>query len=109
MKIIAYLNPASRSSMDVRTILKKYKLKYEEHDIVKSPNTHTQIIRNPGQQPSSPCVEIDGTMLVNVSGETVEKYLLKKGLVESIYSEPRKAHCIDEEREAIRSKTVRFF
>jgi monothiol glutaredoxin len=38
------------------------------------------MVRKSGQ-PLSPCVEIDGEMLADVSGEEVEQYLVEKGLV----------------------------
>jgi hypothetical protein len=38
--------------------------------------------RSPGQ-PLSPCVEIDGVMLADVSGEEVENYLLSNDLVKA--------------------------
>jgi monothiol glutaredoxin len=63
-------------------------------------------------QPLSPCVEIDGKMLADVSGEEVENYMLSNGLVEPSSTEPdvpTNAPCTDEEHEAMRSKTVRFF
>jgi monothiol glutaredoxin len=63
-------------------------------------------------QPLSPCVEIDGNLLADVSGEEVENYLLSNGLVEPSSHEadvPTNAPCTDEEHEAMRKKTVRFF
>jgi monothiol glutaredoxin len=39
------------------------------------------MIEKSGQQ-LSPCVEVDGRMLADVSGDEVEDYLLKAGLVQ---------------------------
>jgi monothiol glutaredoxin len=63
-------------------------------------------------QPLSPCVEIDGHMLADVSGDEVEAYMLKEGLAVENSAEadaPTNAACTDEEHEAMRSKTIRFF
>ena len=63
-------------------------------------------------QPLSPYVEIDGHMLADVSGEEVENWMLSNGLVEATNKEadaPTNAPCTDEEHEAMRSKTIRFF
>jgi monothiol glutaredoxin len=63
-------------------------------------------------QPLSPCVEIDGTMLADVSGEEVENYLLSHGLVRpnaATPAVPTNAPCSDDEHAKMHSKTVRFF
>ena len=39
-------------------------------------------------QPLSPCVEVNGEMLPDVSGEEVEAFLLEKGLVLASEAEP---------------------
>ena len=51
-------------------------------------------------------------MLADVSGEEVENYMLSNGLVSHNNADaeaPTNAPCTDEEHEAMRSKTVRFF
>jgi len=111
MKIIAYLKPSCGWSMGVRAILKKYSLEYEDRDIINHPDQYAEMVEKSGQ-PLSPCVEVDGTMLADVSGEEVENYMLGNGLVQSTETEadaPTNAPCTDEEHEAMRSKTVRFF
>ncbi|MFP4069962.1 MAG: glutaredoxin family protein [Verrucomicrobiota bacterium] len=111
MKIIAYLKPTCGWSMGVRAIMKKYGLDYEDRDIINRPDQYAEMVEKSGQ-PLSPCVEIDGRMLADVSGEEVENYLLSNGLVEANESStevPIDAPCTDEEHEAMRSKTVRFF
>lgn len=97
--------------MGVRAIMKKYGLEYEDRDIINNPNQYAEMVEKSGQ-PLSPCVEIDGTMLADVSGEEVENYMLSNELVSSTSKEadaPINAPCTDEEHEAMRSKTVRFF
>jgi monothiol glutaredoxin len=111
MNIIAYLKPTCGWSMGVRAIMKKYSLEYEDRDIINNADLYAEMVEKSGQ-PLSPCVEIDGTMLADVSGEEVENYMLSNGLVSQTDSEadvPTNAPCTDEEHEAMRSKTVRFF
>jgi monothiol glutaredoxin len=48
-------------------------------------------------QPLSPCVEINGHMLADVSGEEVESYLLAQGLVkpnDRVPETPLNAPCV---------------
>lgn len=111
MKIIAYLKPTCGWSMGVRAIMKKYGLEYEDRDIINNADQYAEMVEKSGQ-PLSPCVEIDGTMLADVSGEEVENYLLSNGLVtenNKPVDVPINASCTDEEHEAMRTKTVRFF
>jgi monothiol glutaredoxin len=111
MKIIAYLKPTCGWSMGVRAIMKKYGLEYEDRDIINNADQYAEMVEKSGQ-PLSPCVEIDGTMLADVSGEEVENYLLSNGLVtenNNSVDVPINASCTDEEHEAMRTKTVRFF
>lgn len=97
--------------MGVRAIMKKYGLEYEDRDIINSREQYAEMFEKSGQ-PLSPCVEIDGTMLADVSGEEVENYMLSNGLVspsDDAADAPTNAPCTDEEHEAMRTKTVRFF
>ncbi|MFQ3226282.1 MAG: glutaredoxin [Lentimonas sp.] len=97
--------------MGVRAIMKKYDLEYEDRDIINNANQYAEMVEKSGQ-PLSPCVEIAGHMLADVSGDEVESYMLEKKLVatNAITPEvPTNAACTDEEHEAMRSKTVRFF
>ena len=80
-KIIAYLKPSCGWSQGVRAVLKKYQLPYDDRDIINNPFNHTEMVQRSGQ-PLSPCVEIDGHMLPDVSGDEVEAYLIKAGLVQ---------------------------
>ena len=75
LNIIAYLKPTCGWSNGVRAVLKKYDLPYEDRDIVNDPAQRQEMIEKSGQM-LSPCVEIDGHMLADVSGEEVEAYLL---------------------------------
>lgn len=97
--------------MGVRAIMKKHGLEYEDRDIINIADQYAEMVEKSGQ-PLSPCVEIDGHMLADVSGDEVEAYMLKEGLVTDSDVEadaPTNAACTDEEHEAMRSKTIRFF
>lgn len=91
--------------------MEKYSLEYESFDIDRNNNQYHEMARKSGQR-LAPCVEIDGLMLVDTSGQEIEKYLLSRNLVKSDTLEietPANTSYNDEEHEAIRSKTTRFF
>ena len=79
-KIIAYLKPSCGWSQGVRAVLKKHDLPYEDRDIINDPAQRQEMIEKSGQM-LSPCVEVNGHMLADVSGDEVEGYLLANGLV----------------------------
>jgi monothiol glutaredoxin len=79
-KIIAYLKPTCGWSNGVRAVLRKYDLSYEDRDIINDPAQRQEMIKKSGQM-LSPCVEVNGRMLADVSGEEVESYLLANSLV----------------------------
>src|SRR5947209_13218390 len=79
-KIIAYLKPACGWSQGVRAVLRKYELPYEDRDIINEPAQRQEMIEKSGQM-LSPCLEVNGRMLADVSGEEVEAYLLANKLV----------------------------
>lgn len=87
MKIIAYLKPTCGWSQGVRAALRKYDLAFEDRNIISDPAQRQEMIEKSGQT-LSPCVEIDGHMLADVSGEEVEQYLLDGGLVQPNGREP---------------------
>ncbi len=80
-KIIAYLKPSCGWSMGVRAIMQKYDLQYEDRDIINDPVQRQEMIEKSGQM-LSPCVEVGGKMLADVSGEEVEAYMLANKLIE---------------------------
>ncbi len=111
MNIKAYLKPTCGWSNGVRAILKKYNLEFEDIDIINQPENYAEMVRKSGQQ-LSPCVEVDGVMLADVSGEEVENYLLANELVEATSREadaPTDRACTDEEHARMSSQTIRFF
>ena len=81
-KIVAYLKPVCGWSNSVRETFAKYKLEYEDRDIINNPDIYAEMVQKSGQ-PLSPCVEINGQMLADVSGEEVEAWMVENGVVES--------------------------
>ena len=80
-KIIAYLKPSCGWSQGVRAVLRKYDLPYEDRDIINDPVQRQEMIQKSGQM-LSPCVEVNGRMLPDISGEEVEAFLLANSLVQ---------------------------
>ena len=78
--IIAYLKPFCGWSGGVRAILQKYNLPYEDRNIIDDPAQREEMVRKSGQQ-LSPCMEVDGHMLPDVSGDEVEAYLFSKDYI----------------------------
>lgn len=81
-KIIAYLKPTCGWSQGVRAVLRKYDLSFEDRDIINDPAQRQEMIEKTGQM-LSPCVEVNGQMLADVSGDEVEAFLLANRLVEA--------------------------
>ena len=81
-KIVAYLKPVCGWSNGVRETFRRHQLPFEDKDIINNPANYAEMVQKSGQ-PLSPCVEIDGQMLADVSGDEVEAYLLKAGLVQA--------------------------
>src|SRR5208283_5105730 len=79
-KIIAYLKPTCGWSNGVRAVLQKYDLPYEDRNIIDDPAQRQEMVEKSGQM-LSPCVEIDGKMLADISGAEVETYLLSQKIV----------------------------
>ena len=110
MKIKAYLKPQCGRSMGVRAIFDKYQLQYEDLDIINNSALYQEMVEKSGQ-PLSPCVELDGIMLADVSGEEVENYMLSNNLVspnEKKPFAPTNTNCSGMKAAEENSKTVRF-
>jgi monothiol glutaredoxin len=111
MTIRAYLKPQCGWSNGVRATLRKHGLPYEDIDIINGRENYEEMVRKSGQ-PLSPCVEIDGVMLADVSGEEVENYLLSNNLVKPTDAPagvPTNSGCTDEEHAEMATKIIRFF
>ncbi len=79
-KIVAYLKPTCGWSNGVRAVMKKYAIPFEDRDIINDPVQRQEMIEKSGQM-LSPCVEVNGRMLPDISGEEVEAFLLANQLV----------------------------
>jgi monothiol glutaredoxin len=110
-QITAYLKTQCGWSNGVRAVLKKYDLPYEEKDIIQNPAFRWEMEQKSGQ-PLSPCVEVNGEMVADVSGEELEQYLLSHGLVgasEQATNVPLNAPCTDAEHDAMaRGEPLKF-
>lgn len=82
-KIIAWLKPVCGWSNSVRAVFDRYGLEYEDRDIINNPTHYAEMVQRSGQ-PLSPCVEINGQMLADVSGEEVESWMLKNQVVATV-------------------------
>lgn len=111
MKIKAYLKPHCGWSNGVRAIMRKHGLEFEDIDIINVRANYEEMVRKSGQ-PLSPCVEIDGVMLADISGEEVENYMLANQLIkpsDAPVNVSTNAGCSDAEHAAMQAKPVRFF
>ena len=87
----------------MRAVLAKYNLSYTEKDIIQNPAFRWEMEQKSGQ-PLSPCVEVNGTMVADISGEELEQYLLQHQLVgesSAATSVPLNAPCSDAEHAAM--------
>ena len=101
-QITAYLKTTCGWSAGVRAVLAKYNLPYTEKDIIQNPAFRWEMETKSGQ-PLSPCVEINGKMLPDVSGEEVEEYLIDNNIVQPSNDEagvPLNAPCATEQHES---------
>ena len=103
--ITAYVKTSCGWSNGVRAVLKKYDLPYEEKDIIQNPAFRWEMEQKSGQ-PLSPCVEVNGAMLADVSGDEVETYLIEHQLVQqnaAAAGVPTNAPCTDAEHAAMQA------
>ena len=101
-QITAYLKTYCGWSAGVRAVLAKYNLPYAEKDIIQNPAFRWEMETKSGQ-PLSPCIEINGHMLPDVSGEEVEKYLIDNQIVQPSTAQtdvPLNAPCPTEQHES---------
>src|SRR5437868_14657733 len=110
-QIVAYLKTQCGWSNGVRAVLRKYSLPYQEKDIIQNPAFRWEMEQKSGQ-PLSPCVEVNGQMLADISGEELEQYLKQNelaGSTDKTTSVPLNAPCSDAEHEAMaRGVAVKF-
>ena len=102
-EITAYVKTQCGWSNGIRAVLKKYDLAYTEKDIIQNPAFRWEMEQKSGQ-PLSPCVEVNGTMVADISGEELEQYLLQQGLVggtDQTTTVPLNAACSQAEHDAM--------
>jgi monothiol glutaredoxin len=110
-QITAYLKTHCGWSKGVRAILAKYDLPYTEKDIIQNPAFRWEMEQKSGQ-PLSPCVEVNGVMLPDISGDEVEAYLLQNGLIQSsdkATSVPTGTGCSDAEHAQMQQQIPIFY
>jgi monothiol glutaredoxin len=86
--------------------MEKYKLPFEDRDIWNDINQRVEMIQKSGQE-LSPCVEVNGHMLADVSGDEVEAWMLAQGVVkptQAALDVPTDRGCSDEEHAAQRAE-----
>ena len=101
--ITAWVKTFCGWSNGVRAVLAKYDLPYEEKDIIKNPAFRWEMEQKSGQ-PLSPCVEVNGKMLADISGEELEANLVRESLVgstEKTTDVPLNSSCSDAEHDAM--------
>jgi monothiol glutaredoxin len=98
-EITAYLKTQCGWSKGIRAVLAKYDLSYTDKDIIQNPAFRWEMEQKSGQ-PLSPCVEVNGVMVADISGEELEQYLVENSLVgdsAKATDVPLNAPCSDEE------------
>ena len=106
-KITAWLKTYCGWSNGVRAVLKKYNLEFEEKDIIKNPAFRWEMEQKSGQD-KQPTLEVNGTMLPDVSGEELEAWMLQNNIVtasEAPVNVPLNSPCTDAEHAAMQSGT----
>jgi glutaredoxin len=103
--ITAWLKTSCGWSNGVRAVLKKYNLEFEEKDIIKNPAFRWEMEQKSGQD-KQPTLEVNGTMLPDVSGEELEAWMLQNNIVaqnEAPVNVPLNSPCTDAEHAAMQS------
>ena len=104
-KITAWLKTHCGWSRGVRAVLAKYNLEFEEKDIIQNQAFRWEMEQKSGQD-KQPTLEINGTMLADVSGEELEAWLIQNGLTQSSdapVNVPLNSACTDAEHDAMRA------
>ena len=102
-KVTAYLKTFCGWSEGVRAIMRKYDIDYEEKDIIKNPAFRWEMEQKSGQ-PLSPCIEVDGEMLPDISGDEFETWMAEKGHIVKSDEEadaPTDSACSQEQHDAM--------
>ncbi len=110
-QITAYLKTSCGWSKGVRAVMAKYDIPFTDKDIIQNPAFRWEMEQKSGQ-PLSPCVEVNGVMLADISGDEVEAYLLQNGLVgltDKSTDVPTGTGCSDEQHAQMHAQAPVFF
>jgi len=115
MKITAYLNPDAqcRLSANIRMLMTHHGLKYDEHDsadfgVEPTNSSDSQKLQNQVR------VQVGDDVLIEPTTQALGSFLLEKGIIDLMgknlkSSDSNPTVTMDEENEALRTKTTRFF
>lgn len=78
--VVAYLKPTCGWSKGVRAILEKYGLPFKDKDVINNANYFAEMVEKSGQT-KQPCVEIDGEILADISGDELDTWLSAHGFM----------------------------
>lgn len=101
-RIVAYLKPQCGWSRGVRAVLQKYNLPFDDRDIINNPAAYAEMVQKSGQT-LQPTLDIGGRILSDVSGEDLEQWLIREGIVKAsaaAAAAPTNAACSDAEHVA---------
>ena len=104
-QIVAYVKTQCGWSNGIRAVLGKYQLPYTEKDIIQNPAFRWEMEQKSGQ-PLSPCVEVNGTMLADISGDELEHYLVSNQIIQPNAAPagvPTNAPCSDDQHAAMQA------
>lgn len=82
MKVTVYASAQCPWSGAVRDVLDKYSLAYRLADVDTDPAAMDEMRRKTSQA-NTPCVEIDGVLLIDTTGQEVEDYIISREMVRS--------------------------
>ena len=85
--IIAWMKPFCGWSNGVRAVFQKYGLAFDDRDIINNAANYAEMVRRTGQT-MQPCIAVDEQVLIDVSGEDVESWLIDNGYVRASDEEP---------------------
>lgn len=78
--IVVWIKPYCPWCHGVIATLKKHDLSYDARDVIAYQRYYDELVELTNQS-MAPCVQVDGNMLVDTSGEELEAWLVEKGYV----------------------------
>lgn len=80
MKIIVYTRNFCAWCEEVKDLLNKNKIEFEERDIAKNKEFLDEMVKKSGQM-LVPTLDVNGEILADVDAKAVEKFLKGKGII----------------------------